>query len=109
MSGHWAYRKFFIINNHCKVFGISFFAKYSVIPLSLFFKKVFFEIGPLINLLEISFLINLNAISKQDEIYSFDLDEILSNALFCFKSTLIKFIFFNLSFFLIILFSFTRL
>ena len=35
------------------------FAKYSVIPLNLFFKKVFLEIGPLINLLEISFLIRL--------------------------------------------------
>ena len=59
-----------------------FVAKYSVMPLNLFFKKVFLEIGPLINLLEISFLINLNAISKQDEMYLFDLDEILSNALF---------------------------
>ena len=86
-----------------------FVAKYSVMPLNLFFKKVFLEIGPLINLLEISFLINLNAISKQDEMYLFDLDEILSNALFCSKSTLIKFIFFNLSFFLIRSFSFIRL
>ena len=53
-----------------------FVAKYSVMPLNLFFKKVFLEIGPLINLLEIFFLINLNAISKQDEMYLFDLDEI---------------------------------
>ena len=59
-----------------------FFAKYSVMPLNLFFKKVFLEMGPLINLLEISFLINFNAILKQDEIYSFDFDDIFSNALF---------------------------
>jgi hypothetical protein len=54
--------------------------------------------GPFINLFEISFLINRNAILKQDEIYSFDLDVILSNAFFCSKSTLIKFIFFNFFF-----------
>ena len=78
-----------------------FFAKNSVIPLNLFFKKVFLAIGPLISLLLILFWINFIAILKQEEMYSFDLGVILSNALVCLKSTFIKFIFFKLFFFLI--------
>lgn len=78
-----------------------FFAKNSVIPLNLFFKKVFLEMGPLISLLLILFWINFIAILKQEEMYSFDLGVISSNALVCLKSTFIKFIFFKLFFFLI--------
>ena len=51
-------------------------------PLNLFSKKVFLEIGPLINLLLTLFLSNLKAISKQVEIYLFDFDVIVLNALF---------------------------
>ena len=65
--------------------------------------------GPFINLSLISFLSNLIAISKHEEIYLFDFDEILLNARDCLRSISIKFIFFNLSLFLMISYSFIKL
>ena len=71
-------------------------AKYSVIPRKLLDKKFSFDIGPLINLSLILYLINFRAISKLSSMYLFDLDEILSKGLCCSYSTSIRFIFLNL-------------
>ena len=77
--------------------------------MNFFLRKVFLEIGPLINLLLTLFLSKLIAISKQLVIYWFDFDVILLNPEGCLKFTLIKFILFNLFFFLITSFSFVSL
>ena len=55
---------------------------YSVIPRYFLFKKVDFEIGPLISLFEFPFLIMSKATSNEFSIYLFDLLEIFSKGLF---------------------------
>ena len=60
---------FLIFNKYFSLFILLlffvFFAKYSVIPKALPFKKDFFEIGPLINLDNLFRLIIFNANSKE--------------------------------------------
>ena len=63
------------------LFDKNFSEIYSVIPRYFFFKKLFLETGPLINLFEIPVLIISKPILKDFSMYLLDLTEILSNAL----------------------------
>ena len=66
--------------------NLVFFDKYSVIPKYFFFKKVFFEIGPLIKIHLFFFFFNIfKDLLKQFFIYLFDFIEILENIFFIFK------------------------
>ena len=107
MSCNRTYRKSFIIYNIAKFFILFIFARYSVIPKYLFFKKFFFEIGPLIRAYAFLFFNKLLAIIKHSFIYLFDLSVILSKIFLKLKSTSIILItFFFLNFILIIFYLF---
>ena len=72
--------------------ALNFFEIYSVIPKNFLFKKLFLEIGPLINLKILYFLIILKANLNESSINLLDFVEIFSKALLGLYSTLIKFI-----------------
>ena len=61
--------------------ALNFFEIYSVIPKNFLFKKLFLEIGPLINLKILYFLIILKANSNEPSINLLDFVEIFSKAL----------------------------